>query len=254
LGQLTLISLNRPLESDRPTASTTFAQIKEQGFLLSKNQWETRTGAAALFASGSAIADSYRMLVSRQERSFFMTWNAPQPFEPFANYPVTLSLADEQGIEVTLPQDVWLEATTRQQPNEVTEFIVYNAILARDATRLEVQSLSGNGPNLQLTLIDRADRSDLIATQFLVKYRTTQSEDVRFRPSVTFTTRYEGEIPPDAIERDGDRFTLKLGQLPLEENFLKAGTGIEIELTAQRSFAGNSATQKIQVRDLIPIR
>lgn len=251
-GQLTLINLNKPLEPDRPSASATFAEIRNQGFLLSKNTWETRKGAQSLFASGSIVEDQYRMLVSRLERSFFMTWNAPQPFEQFADRPVTLTLENESGIQVKFPDDIWLEATTQpQKNNNVTEFIVYNAILASDATRLGDGTLSGKGTDLKLTLTDKANRSNLIATQFVMSYQTSRSQDVRFRPVSDFTTRFEGPIPPELVQQTGDRFVINIGKLPIAPEWLKADTGVEVTLTATRSFAGKSATQKIIIQDVV---
>jgi len=251
-GQLTLINLNKPLEPDRPTASATFAEIRNQGFLLSKNTWETRKGAPSLFAPGSIIDDQYRMLVSRREQSFFMTWNASQSFEQFANRPVTLTLENEKGIQVKFPGDIWLEATTQSQKNNnVTEFIVYNAILAEDATRLGNETLTGKGVDLKVTLVDKANLSNLIATQFEVKYKTTRSQEVGFRPVSDFITKYDGVLGPDLVQQTGDRFVLNIGKLPLGADVLKAGTGVEVEITAKRSFAGNRATQKITLQDVV---
>jgi hypothetical protein len=225
------------------------SQLKEKGFILSKNIWETRTGAQALFAPGSVIDDQYLALAQRVERSFLLIWNAPQAFSKFADKNVTLNLEDAQGIKVVLPKDVWIEATTQQQ-NNVTEFVVYNAILESDATQLESGGLSGNGSNLQLTLVDKANQSNLIATKFEVKYRITRS-DPRFRPVSDYATRYTGEIPVDLVSLSGNRFTLNIGQLPIKPEDLKAGLGVEIEITATRSFAGYSAEQKIVVRDVL---
>jgi hypothetical protein len=181
-----------------------------------------------------------------------MTWNASQSFEQFANRPVTLTLENEKGIQVKFPGDIWLEATTQSQKNNnVTEFIVYNAILAEDATRLGNETLTGKGVDLKVTLVDKANLSNLIATQFEVKYKTTRSQEVGFRPVSEFTTKYDGVIAPDLVQQTGDRFVLNIGKLPLDADSLKAGTGVEVEITAKRSFAGNNATQKITLQDVI---
>jgi len=47
------------------------------------------------------------------------------------------------------------------------------------------------------------------------------------------------------ISRDGNRFVLALGQLPISARDLIPGVRIEVELTATRSFAGRSAEQKL---------
>jgi hypothetical protein len=248
-GRLTLINLNKPLENDRPAASLQMSELKEAGATLSKNRWETRSGALSLLAPGSAIEDEYLIMVERIERSFLLVWNAPQSFSQFAERNLTLSLEENQEIKVEVPGDVWLETTTQRRDN-LTELVVYNAILQKDATQLVSEGLSGNGSNLQLRLRDRASLSNLVGTQFQIEYRTTRS-DPRFRPVSDYRTRYEGEMPVELINLNGDRFILNIGQLPIEPDNFKSGLGVEIEVTATRTFAGYSAEQKLVIKDVI---
>lgn len=248
-GKLTLIALNKPLEGDRPAATVPLTELKDKGFNLSQNRWETRTGAAALFAGGSAVDDRYLMMVERQERSFVILWNAPQPFSKFAAKNLTLSLAEGSKIQVSLPPDVWLEATTQQKEN-LTEFVVYNAILQSEATQLASDGISGSGTDLQLSLTDRAGLSNLVATKFRVKYQITRS-DPRFRPVSEYTTKYEGEMPADLIKANNNRFTLDLGKLPIDPQNFRQGLGVQVEVTATRTFAGYSAEQTVVAKDLI---
>lgn len=249
-GQVTLISLNRPLVDDQPSASVALTELKDRGFTLSKNKWETRTGALSLFAPGSVIDDQYRVLVQRLEHSFLLTWNAPQSFDKFADQRMTLSLEDNQQINVIPPSQMWLEATTRKE-NNMTQFVVYNAVLEREVTELVSQGVSGNRTELQLTLEDKADLSNLIATKFDIRYRTTRS-DPRFRPVSDYRTKYEGLMPPELIIQQGNKFTFNIGQLPINSEDLKPGLGFEIEVIATRSFGGYSKEQKIVVRDIVP--
>lgn len=248
-GKLILIALNKPLEGDRPAASVPLAELKDRGFTLSQNRWETRTGGVTLFAAGSAIDDRYLMMVERQERSFALLWNAPQAFSKFASKNVTLSLAEESNIQVSLPPDVWLEATTQQKEN-LTEFVVYNAILESEATQLTNDGISGSGTDLQLTITDRAGLSNLVDTKFHIKYQITRS-DPRFRPVSDYTTKYEGEMPAELIKADNNRFILDIGKLPIEPQNLREGLGIQIEVTATRTFAGYSAEQKVVAKEVI---
>ncbi len=248
-GRLTLLNLNKPLEPDRPSASVTMGTLKDQGVILSRNRWETRKGAQQLLAPGSIIDDEYQFLVERLERSYLLTWNAPQPFKDFADKNITLSLDDQQEIKTTLPADLWIEGTT-QKRNNVTEFLVYNAILAGDATRLGDAVLMSNGQDLKLTFVDKANQSNLIATKFQIKYNITRS-DPRFRPVSDYSTKYSGEVPDNLVTLKGDRFTIDLGKLPIPEEYLKPGLGVEVEVVANRTFANYSASQKFYVRDLI---
>jgi hypothetical protein len=249
VGKLTLVNLDKPLEPDESAATVTMATLKKKGYLLSKNKWETRNGAMALFAPGSIIDDQYLALAERIERSFLLVWNAPQQFSEFANQKITLGLEENQKIKVYLPNDLWIEATT-QQRNKLTQFIIYNAIRAEDTTQLGSAKLSGSKRNLQLTLIDKGQQSDLIATKFKIIYRTTRS-DARFRSVSDYITRYEGKIPEELVMLNGNKFTIKIGQLPIKPNNFQSGLGVEIKILALRYFAGYSAKQVITVKDIL---
>ena len=71
------------------------------------------------------------------------------------------------------------------------------------------------------------------------------------RGRLPLRTRYYGTLPANLISRDGNRFVLALGQLPISARDLVPGVRIEEELTATRSFAGRSAKQKLEKRDEI---
>ncbi len=90
----------------------------------------------------------------------------------------------------------------------------------------------------------------MIATQFQIKYRAARASD-RFSSNADYRTRYEGNIPAELVSRSNNRFTLNLGKLPIESEFLRPGVAVEIELVATRSFAGRSTEQKIEWRGQI---
>jgi hypothetical protein len=247
LGQLTILNSDRPLESDQPSATVTLSILKNNGFLLSKDQWETRQGATTLFAAGSAIADQYRVLTQRRERAFILIWNAPQSFEKFANQTMTLTLEDNDDIQVVPPQAMWVEGTTQQRSNR-TEFVVYNAMFADEAVQLEASELMGRRRDIKINITDQADLSDIIQTKFLVKYKTTRY-DPRFRPTSEYSTRFDDEMPSQLVTLNGNQFTLDIGQLPIEDEYFGSDLGVEIEITAVRSFAGYSAEKRMVIRD-----
>jgi hypothetical protein len=250
IGSLTLINLNQPLTPDRLAATVPMSELKEKGVALSRNLWETRTGAASLFAPGSIIADRYRELVKRQENSVVLIWSAAQPFADFADKLVTLRLNENQGVDISLPEQIWVESNIQQRSN-ITEVFISNAIFANQVTQLKNQGLSGSGTELKLDLADEAQRSDVIATAFALKYRASDSDE-QFRPVSDYITRYEGELPPEAIRLQDHRFTLYLGRLPIDPKYLAPGLNIELELVATRSFGAYSQEQKIIIRERIP--
>ena len=250
LGVLTLINNNTPLPPDRLSASVSMQELKNRGFSLSKNVWETRDGASALFAEGSVISDQYFELVERIENAVVLIWNAPQDFAPFRDRNLTLNLQDDRSVNINVPSDIWLQ-TNKVQRNNVTELFVFNAIKASDADQLESQGLSGIGEDLELEIIDKAEKSDIISTSFKVKYSTSNSSEARLRQVSDYTLRYEGEMPAQLIRYGNDRFVLEIGRLPIEPRYLELDRAVQVQVEITRTFGDNSASKTIVEKDIL---
>ena len=246
LGSVTLIQRSETLLPDNPTATVGMPQLKDQVFALSKNIFQTRNGAASVLAPGSVMADQYLEFVERAESSFQVVWNATRPITDFAGEQVKVSLEDDKQVKVSFPEEVWVDGTTSQQGG-TTQFVATNVILKKEATQLKRADFSGSGTDLNFAVIDAAGKSELITTQFRIKYKVSESGD-RFRERFDYRTRYEGDIPAELVTRSNNRFVLNLGKLPIAPQYLKSGLPVEIELVATRSFAGRSAEQKIEWR------
>ncbi|MGL5807597.1 MAG: collagen-like protein [Xenococcaceae cyanobacterium] len=257
VGRLTLIKGDRTLDPDRPTATVKISEIKDRGLTLSKNIWETRTGATTLFAPNSILADEYTMLIDRLERSVLVVWDAPRPFKDFADTPITFALGDwatprrsYRGVEITPSKEVWFEARTQEREN-ITEVFISNALNVKEVTQLKSQGLSGRGNNLSLNVTDAAEKSDLILTDFTIKYRINRSPAAKYRPVHDYDNVYEGKITPEMISYNNNNFAIELGKLPIKPEFLKPGLAVEVELIADRSFAGRTKQQKLFVREVL---
>ncbi len=250
LGTLTLINSNTPLPPDRISASVSMNELKSRGFSLSKNVWETRKGAVNLFAQDSIINDQYLELVERVESAVVLIWNAPQPFAPDRDRNLTLSLQDDQTIKIDIPSDIWLQ-TNQVQKNNVTELFVFNAIKADDANKLESKGLSGFGEQLQLEIIDKAEKSDVIDSTFKIKYSVSNSSEARFRSVKDYTVRYQGEISPTLVSYNDNRFIIDIGKLPIEPRYLQLDRAIQVQLEITRSFGDNSVVTNIVEQDIL---
>jgi hypothetical protein len=241
-----LINRTQALPPDNPTATANIPEVKNDVFALSKNKFEVRNGAVSLLAPGSMIADQYREFVERIETSFQLVWNAARPITDFTGQTVTMTLDNDKQVKVSFPEEVWVDGTTSQQGGK-TQFLVSNVILKSEATKLTRADFSGSGSELNFSVVDLAGKSDLISTQFRIKYSAANSGD-RFDRNSDYRTRYEGNIPAELVSRSNNRFVLNIGKLPIDSQFLRSGVPVEIELVATRSFAGNSTKQKIQWR------
>jgi hypothetical protein len=245
LGRLTLIKRTETLPPDNPKATVKMLDLQDKVFALSKNIFQTHNGATSVLAPGSAIADEYREFVDRIENSVQVVWKAARPLTDFADKTVTVSLEDDKQVKVSFPDDVWVDGAIAQQGG-TTQFVAANVILKKEATQLKRADFSGSGSDLNFVVIDAAGKSDLIATQFRIKYKTSSLGS--FDRNEDYRTRYEGTIPAELVSRSNNRFVVNIGKLPIEPQYLRSGLPVEIELVAIRSFAGRSAEQKIEWR------
>ncbi|MBD2489693.1 collagen-like protein [Aulosira sp. FACHB-615] len=246
LGVLSIVNSKEPLAADTPSIKLSIPELAGKQFPLSKNKWNLRTGAASLLAPGSIIADEYREFDQRLEESFQLVWQEKQPSQSFSNQAVTVTLNDSKQLEVTFPEDLWVDANS-QSENNLTTYTVNHAILKQDVTRLAVAEFAGAGENLNLKIVDLAAKSDVLQTKFRVKFRARDNSG----GFSDYQTVYTGDVPPEFVTRDYNRFTLALGKLKIPENALSPGINVDIEVTATRSLGGRSAKQTINWQSAI---
>ncbi|MGF1589095.1 MAG: collagen-like protein [Pleurocapsa sp.] len=253
IGTLTLINLDKSLAPDFPEVTAPISELKGRGYTLSRNIWQNKDNASALFAPGSIIADKYKELVARHEHTVLVVWDAPQPLEEFGDQKITLSLKGEDDANILLPEDLWLE-TKKVKRDNLTELFVFNAVHTDDVADLNIDGLFGQGVNLELDIFDEAEKSNLIATDFSVKYlvgEPSEKKNIFGGTSTTYQTKYEGSVPPQAIAKEGNLFTLKLGELPIPPEYRQPGLKVEIEVVAKRSLGENSQVKKLSTRTTI---
>ncbi|TAF11321.1 MAG: collagen-like protein, partial [Nostocales cyanobacterium] len=155
LGTLSIINSKEPLVNDSPSRKVAISELATQQFNLSKNKWLQRQGAVSLLADGSVIADEYREFERRLEGTFKLIWQEKQPISSFANQNVTLSLNDNQQVEIAFPEDMWVDGNANIQ-DKLTEFTVNYAIPKQEVTRLAVSEFAGAGQDLNLKIVDLA--------------------------------------------------------------------------------------------------
>ncbi|MTJ10745.1 MULTISPECIES: collagen-like protein [unclassified Anabaena] len=245
-GILSIINGNEPLVGDKPTAEIGISQLANQQLNLSKNKWQIRQGANSLLAIGSVIADEYREFERRLDGTLKLIWQEKKAISNFSNQSVKLSLNDNQQIDIAFPENIWIDGTAKTAEG-LTEYTVNHAISKEDVTRLAVAEFANSGQNLSLRVVDLAAKSDVINTQFRVKYRAKDN----FYDSFNSPTLYEGEIPAELVSRSYNSFNLALGKLKIPSQGLNPGTNVDIEIIAVRSLGGRSAQQKISWQGVI---
>ena len=210
---------------------------------LSRNLWEERSGALALLAPSSIVADTYREYVGRVEGRVQIAWDAPRSPNDFFTLAPTAAIQADGNTTVTFPESLWVTGDY-QREGDLTTFVVTGAVQASDATRLTWGTIRGRNTDFVAAVIDRAGESDYLNTSFHLTYRTANG-DPRNDRRLRYTTQYEGTLPADLVTRNNNRFELALGRLPVSGRHLQGGTHVQMELTIQRSLGGNSATQTL---------
>ena len=226
------------LEADSPVVERAIATLPTAPVELSRNLWQTRTRARSLFNSGSVIDDTYQAYMGRVEKQFQLIWEASYPQQQ-ASGVLNVSLNEQGEIKVSAPEDLWIDGELTELEG-LSAYRVQYALLASDATNLSVGRTAGRGEQFVLNVLDLSGKSDIIETQFHIRYKT-KSEGRRGR----YVTRYEGVLSEELSLRDHNRFTLNIGQLPVDQEYLKPDTEARLEITATRTLADNTAEQAL---------
>ncbi|MBD0266800.1 MAG: collagen-like protein [Cyanobacteria bacterium Co-bin8] len=242
-GQLRIVNQLEPLPPEVPSLTRPLADLVSQPVQLSKNLWDVRTGAAALLAPGSVVRDEYLAYRDRIEGAVQVDWQAPRSIATFATTGVTAEISQAGELGLAFSEEVWIAAEPSQADN-VTTFTVTAAVLASDATRLAWGTSQGTGRDLSLSVVDLGQESAYLNTQFWLTLRTS-TDDPRDSRRPRYTVRYDDWVPEDLVSREGDRFLVDVGRLPVSLQAVRSGTLAQVELRAVRSLADNSAEQTL---------
>ncbi|MEL6579318.1 MAG: collagen-like protein [Cyanobacteria bacterium J06621_12] len=246
-GTLYLVKQGQDLRPDQPNAAISLSPTAlGQPIDLSKNLWQSHSGASSLLNPNSVVADTYQEYIKRLEQAVTITWQESQPITDFESQELGLELTTENKLVVAYPDDdVWLDATVSSTGENSTLLAINHAVVEAETTRLKRGLISGSRKSLVFGVIDEGKKSDFLTTQFEIKFRTSRDRFAGRENSVSYKTRYEGIVPAAAITRDNQRFSLALGQLPIDNEYLRPGTLIDIELKIIRSLGENAAEQEI---------
>lgn len=243
-GQLWLIPQLEPLPPETPTLTQSLATLLQGPAQLSKNIWQTRTGAKSLLANGSVVDDTYQQYVERIEGRFQILWQADRPQQSFLSIAPTLTLDSSGHLQVEFPPSVWVEGS-RDRKGPLTTYAIHQIVNADAVTQLAWGSQQGRGSDFALHVIDLGQESPFVATQFELIYGTA-NDDPRNNRRIRYRTRYQGPLPSNLISRNNNRFHLALGQLPVDPSHFQPGTQAQIKLQITRSLGIHATTHTLE--------
>jgi hypothetical protein len=241
LGRLKIIKGKETLAPDNPKLTVPISELANKQFNLSKNKWNTLTGAAALLAPGSVINDEYQEFEKRLEATFALSWQDKEPATRY-NESATIILNNNNQVDISFPEDLWVDGKSTTEGN-VTKYTLNTVIPKKEVTRLAVADFVGSEENLNIKLVDLGQRSDIIKTQFRIKYSVQDSSESRGFSD--YQKVYTGDVAPELVTREYNRFTLALGKLPKISEASQSGARVNIEIEITRTLGQRSAKQTI---------
>ncbi|MGD1953031.1 MAG: hypothetical protein ACFB14_25815 [Leptolyngbyaceae cyanobacterium] len=239
LGKLVVINQLEPLPEANPNQTHTVASLANKPVTLSRNLWETRSGATSLLAPGSTIANEYEAYLGSIDRQFTLDWQATQPAQSLTES-VDLTLRSNGQVDIDFPEAYWLLGETIDDET-LTTYRVEGIVPVEEVTQLAMGRVDGRSRTFEVNVVDLAQQSDVLETRFEVRYSTSRDDGRRRRYDVAF----DGPIPAELVQQDHNRFTLALGRLPIRSQLLSGGTQAEVELKIIRSYGSNSAEQTV---------
>ena len=238
-GRVTVVDDSGDIPRAHNSASVHLNNIPEQ-VTLSKDIWETRSGAANLFADGSTVSDLYRTNVGRRDFPIAISWCASRPAKDFKDVDLLLLMQDD-SMSATLPTNMWSKISIGGSEDLIT-VTVQKALYATEATMLSGQ-LRGSGHETVTELSDAAQVSDQVDTRIQIKVESK---------GLFYHTLYEGSMPGELMEVSPSGILLRIGRLPeIQDRDLRSGKKLRISMTVTRSLGDASAEQKIVLKQVV---
>jgi hypothetical protein len=242
-GRVKLIGQIEPIEVDKPQLQVAMDSLEnQQVYTLSKNMWEERAGAAALFAVGSRIASNYWFYLGRLTKLYSFVWNVDRPADDFSGHSATISLSSGEP-KLSLPQNIWYNGAETQVDTHHTSFVFDQVLHQSEAFNLKIDRFEGRGRDLIAYVKDVSEVSDFINSKFFVWYYS--------QAAVIYYLRYSGEVSSELISQNGHEFAINLGRLNINSRFLQSGTPIDVRLQVTRSLNSRSAKKEITKKHTI---
>lgn len=227
-GEAVLIPQLEPLIPNIRSHSVTLANI-ETPVTLAVNQWETRSGALALFGNGTDLANNYMIFTGRKFYQASLKWAAGRNINEFSNNQVTLSV-DGPNVVFEADSDIWVQSQKSMVGN-TSVFTIQKIIKASEATNFSV-SVRGSGNSTELVIHDASGVSEIVNSSVTLKLEA----DTMFDRNL-----FEGVVPANLLAIGENGLVIKVGSMGIKDKYLQKGKGLKAALSVGRSLGGRSA-------------
>jgi hypothetical protein len=233
-GSIQLVGQLTDLAPTTPSMVVLVDKILTGTFNLSRDDWDSKSGALSVFAPGSKIRDDYKLFAGTSVNSVNFTW-LDQDRSPsyYAGSRISLSLVGKPAIvKVALPTDL-LAVTSQTGTANSTDFQFTKTMRRDELTNLRVEEMTGSMETLTLTMIDDSNVSDVSNTKVFIESGWELEAGGKFKDWV----------PQNLIRSEKNKVHINLGRIPgIKAKKLKKyfGEKCELEMYIDRAFAGTT--------------
>ncbi len=198
---------------------------------LSKQIWEDRKGAKALFNQASNIRDNYSHFIKLATKNFRLVWNNERDISKFDNNEIILSF-NGSTISHQIKGEDFFEIDPKEEDG-VTVVYINNAYKKSEFTQLKVKGIENYGDNLEVTIEDKAKMSMIVKNQVSLQFV--------YRKWFQWWVVYDELVPAEALSIMEGKIIIHVGKLGLPYKAIKRKRKIRFTVKVKRSFGNNSA-------------
>ena len=143
----------------------------------------------------------------------------------------------EEVPAVRFSPDFWYKGQLSHSGDDY-QYIIDEAVRSSDARALEFAGTKGRDENFSLVIRDHSGLSDSFQTSFFIEFEKKYIEQ---------NTKLSGHLSSNLIEQKNNQFKLKIGMLPLYQQYYKSGSGFSVVIKARRVF-GTFSTEYLVLR------
>lgn len=236
------------MESEKKSASVSLKNLESSGTTLLAHIWEQRSGAMSLLAAGSRVSDRFTNYVKTSYAHVSLLWSASQPLVDFQDLRAQLSF-NGSTLNASIPNTWAATKVINEGASEDYLLEVSHIYKEAELARFEVQEIRGEENALELVVRDTMNQPAPLRAEFAIEI-----DEKRRRPGSRPHRRYyyrevfDGMIPERLVERQGDLYILKIGQLDFTSRAKDDGSELRIDLVSTHKLNGQSKSKEADIK------
>ena len=231
-GRLVLVNQLTPVLPETPSYQFDMSTMETKVLNLSRNHWQSKSGGASLFQSGSDVANNYALYVGRTEMTLGFRWEVARPVADFKGKTMRVQL-DTETPKVYVAGGLWVNGALEDVEGKKT-YVFKSVVNSNEIAYLQFSSFAGVGTDHAISIKDSAGVSSILNNKIHLTYYTAENG--------AYKTQYDADVPADKVLITPKEIKVLVGALGIKPEALKRGTQAYAKVLVTRSLGSNAAT------------